>query len=655
MCNIHLKKRPLLPVWETSFVVALVYRLALAYLFLGLSRGLFYLFNYAQFADMSAAQVLRAWGGGLRFDTATVLYLNLLFLVLSIVPLGIRRRGGYQRVVAWSYYIPNALGWMAGLADCVYYPNTLRRTTSMVFSEFSHERVGFFLHLVVEYWYITLLAVMGIGLMVVLYGRVRPTYFVGARRRWYFYYPLQLFFTLCFATFAAWGLRGGSFAKSWRPLGMSYANVSVDKIEHRALVLNTPYCIIRTLGKRELPEKHFFASEEEAAQYFQPVHQLAQDSTAHFGALRGRNVVVIIIESFARQYVGTLNRHIAGYKGYTPCFDSLAEEGFLFQNAFANGRKSIDAMPSVLASIPPLHGHFVTSHYSGNRIRGLGEALGALGYASMFFHGAPNGSMGFDAFVKQAGYQRYFGKDEYANDADFDGVWGIWDEPFLQRMVAELSTLPQPFLGTVFTLSSHDPFQIPRAYEGVFPDEGEPLVRCIGYTDHALGKFFQAAALQPWFKNTLFVITADHANGRLRPEYRTPVMGFATPMLLYAPESDLRGRDDTTTVQQADVLPTVLSLLGYSDSFVAFGSNMFSRRDPHFAITDYDGMYQLMEGGYVLHHDGERPVALFDYQHDNFLEHNLLETDPQRADILTRRLEALLQSYNQRMRENRLH
>ena len=648
------KRLPTLRVYQTSFLVALIYRLLLSYLFFGLGRLLFYCFNYSFFAEMSLGQVLRAWQGGLRFDTAGMLYLNLLFLILSILPFPFRRWRVYQQVVAASFYIPNALGWMAGLADCVYFPNTLRRTTSTVFSEFSNEGGRLFLHLVAEYWYIVLLAAVGIVLMVVLYRRVRPVYFIGEQLRWYLYYPLQFLLGVSFVVFAAWGLRGGSFSKSWRPLGMSYANVSVDKIEHRALVLNTPYCILRTLGKQELPAKTFFNSPEEAENYFNPVHTFSADSTAHFASLRGRNVVVIIIESFARQYVGVLNQHLPDYKGYTPCFDSLAAQGYLFQDAFANGRKSIDAMPSVLAGIPPLHGHFVTSHYSGNLIRGLATILGEKGYTSMFFHGAPNGSMGFDAFVKQAGFQHYFGKTEYANDADFDGVWGIWDEPFLQRMVTELSELPEPFLGTVFTLSSHDPFQVPAAYEGVFPDEGEPLVHCIGYTDHALGKFFQAAAKQPWFENTLFVITADHANGRLRPEYRTSVLGFATPMLLYAPGSDLRGRNDTTTVQQTDVLPTILSLLGYSKPVVAFGNNMFSTSEPHFAVTDYDGTYQLMEGGYVLQHDGERPIALFDYRHDNYLRKNLLDSLPERAQAMRMRFEALLQSYNQRMRTNRL-
>ncbi|MGP1362134.1 MAG: LTA synthase family protein [Bacteroides sp.] len=639
---------------ESTFIVALVYRLLVAYLFFGITRLLFYLFNYTYFSELTLAQVSRAWYGGIRFDTAAVLYLNLLFVVLSTLPLRLRKNKYYQRIIDWSFYIPNTLGIMAGLADCAYFPYTLRRTTATVFSEFAHERSNLFLHLIIEYWYITLLALVLTILLVFLYRRVRPTHFLAERQAWFLYYPLQLFFTTLSLVYAVWGLRGGSFSKNWRPLGMSYANVSVDKIEHRALVLNTPYCIIRTLGKQELPTKHFFATEQEAERFFHPQRTLATDTTARFGALKGRNLVIIIIESFARQYVGCLNQHIPNYKGYTPCFDSLAAQGYLFQEMFANGRKSIDAMPSLLASIPPLHGHFVTSHYSGNRIHGLASYLQEMGYTSIFFHGAPNGSMGFDAFVKQAGYQHYFGATEYNNDTDYDGTWGIWDEPFLLRMVKELRKIPEPFLGTVFTLSSHEPFKVPQEYEGVFPDEGEPLVHCIGYTDHALGKFFQAAAREPWFENTLFLITADHANGRLRSEYRTSILSFATPMLLYAPGSTLIGFDDSTTVQQADLLPTVLSLLGYQGEIVTFGNNMFSTLDSHFAVCDFDGVFQFISSGFVLQHNGEKPTALFHYKQDNYLEHNLLDSLPTTTALLQHKFEALLQTYNQRMRENRL-
>ncbi len=643
------------PIWKTNSWWAFVYRLALAYFFFGLARGLFYLFNYRFFADMTAEQVRRAWMGGLRFDTAAVLYLNVLFILLSFLPFRFRMRRAYQILTDWTFLVPNALGLIAGLADCAYYPYTLKRTSSTVFSEFGHEGGGLLMgHLILNYWYITLLAIVLIVVMVWLYRRVQPVRTYGEKGGRLRYYALHTLALMAAITFIIWGIRGGSFAKAWRPMTMSYANLSVDKVEHRALVLNTPYSIIRTIGKNGLEEKHFFATEEEMHRVFNPVHRLSESTSARFGQLRGRNVMVIIIESFARQYVGCLNESIPNYRGYTPCFDSLSRKGYLFEQAFANGRKSIDAMPSILSSVPPLQEHFITSHYSGNEIEGLATALGRMGYHSIFLHGAPNGSMGFDAFVKQAGYQRYFGKTEYARDEDFDGVWGIWDEPFLLRAVDELGQMKQPFVGTLFTLSSHEPFRIPSQYQGKFPNEGEPLVQCIGYTDHALGEFFRKAAKQPWFENTLFVITADHASGDLLPQYRTAVGRYAVPLLFYAPGSDLIGMDRTTTVQQADILPTVLSLLGYPHPVLAYGNDIFSAGAPHFAVTDFDGTLQLIENGFVLRHDGSRPLGLYDYLHDPDLQVDLLPSMGSHADSMARRVEAVIQSFNHRMNANRM-
>ncbi len=633
-----------------------LYRIGLVYLLFFLARCLFYAFNTTYFPDLTAGQWGRIWWGGLRFDTAALVYLNALFILLSLLPLHLRERSWYQRLVDGTWYIPNALGIMAGLADCVYFPMTLKRTTADFVTEFANERPATLLHLLVEFWYITLLAAVIIALFVWLYRRLRC---IGKGRletlQGWRYYGVHTGILLLAIFLVIGGFRGFNFSRFLRPLAIGHANAYVDKLEQRALVLNTPYCILRTIGKKSIPHYTFFSSNQEAEALLCPERTVAH-TAPHFGEMRGRNVMILIVESFARQYIGTLNRDLPDYRGYTPCFDSLAEKGYCFKQAFANGRISIDAMPALLASLPKLDEHFVTSAYALNNIRGLAKLLASEGYSSQFFHGGTNGTMNFDAFVRQAGYERYFGRTEYANDADFDGVWGIWDDRFLRRSVDELSKMKEPFLGTLFTVTSHSPYQVPKEFVGHFPDEGEPMVKCIGYTDYALGEFFLRAAKEPWFENTLFVITADHASGNLLEKYRTPVLRFAVPMLLYAPGSNLVGRDSTTVVQHADLLPTLLNLLGYEKSFVTFGNNMLDPSAPHVAFNDYDGLYQLIEDEYVLQHDGTAPVGLYRFATDNTLSQNLLQ-DPlaaERFSSMQRRLEAFLQTYSLRMKENRL-
>lgn len=157
---------------------------------------------------------------------------------------------------------------------------------------------------------------------------------------------------------------------------------------------------------------------------YTPVHMPA-DSVQ----FRPLNVVVFILESFSKESSGFLNEELDNgtYKGYMPFLDSLMAEGLTFKYSFSNGMKSIDGMPSVLSGIPMFIEPFFLTPSSLNTVSSIGGELGKKGYYTAFFHGADNGSMGFEAFARTAGYTNYFGRTEY-NEAnpgnkDFDGHW----------------------------------------------------------------------------------------------------------------------------------------------------------------------------------------------------------------------------------------
>src|SRR5690606_23569815 len=175
--------------------------------------------------------------------------------------------------------------------------------------------------------------------------------------------------------------------------------------------------------------KENFFQPDEAERIYTPVQQLNSEQPFRYD-----NVVVIILESFGREGVGFFNSQLDNgkYKGYTPSLDSLCSVSFVSSRSFANGRKSIDALPAVLAGVPAGEVPFVLTPYASNKMKSLPAILKEKGYATSFFHGAPNGSMGFKAFMNLMGVSDYYGKDEFKNDAEFDGLWGIWDEPFFQ-------------------------------------------------------------------------------------------------------------------------------------------------------------------------------------------------------------------------------
>jgi phosphoglycerol transferase MdoB-like AlkP superfamily enzyme len=449
--------------------------------------------------------------------------------------------------------------------------------------------------------------------------------------------------------FSVVGMRGG-FTGTTRPITLGNAGAFTNKPLEMAIVLNTPFAIIRTIDKKPLKEKEYF-TEKELESIYDPVHLPQMDAE-----FRPLNVVVIIMESFAKEYVGALNRNLDDdkYLGYTPFIDSLIDQSKAFQCAFANGRKSIDALPSVVASIPSMVQPYVTSTYAANDINSIASLLKTKGYQTSFFHGAPNGSMGFDAFMKLAGYDKYFGMTEYGNNADFDGSWGIWDEEFMQYMAKEIGKMKEPFQVTFFSVSSHHPFKVPEKYEGRFRKGTLDFHIPIQYSDLALKEFFASASRQPWFKNTLFVITADHSNHAWHAEYKTAIGDFSIPIILYHPGNpELKGMD-STTVQQMDILPTIMSYLNYDKKFLAFGNNMLDPDALHFAVNYNNSTYQIIKGKYNLQFLDEKTIGLFDYVDDPLLSKNLMGKIPKVQDEMEKLMKAFIQQYNNRMIHNEL-
>jgi phosphoglycerol transferase MdoB-like AlkP superfamily enzyme len=510
-----------------------------------------------------------------------------------------------------------------------------------------HKLFGGFL---VHYWYVVLVWVVLVALVVYITRRWQ----VGSkplRPAWQIFLVHSVLMTVAVFLFIG-GVKGG-FRHSTRPITLSNAGEYVDKPKEMFIVLNTPFCIFKTLKRSDYQRADYFRSEQEMNAVYSPIH--TPDPNAP--AFRPKNVVILIWESFGKEMVGTYNRDLENgtYKGYTPFIDSLMRHSKVHWYSFANGAKSIEAIPSVLTSIPGILEPFVLTRYTDNKLPSLPAILQAKGYHTSFFHGAPNGSMGFKAFTNLIGIKDYYGKTEYNNDADYDGIWGIWDEEFMQFWSQKLNSFREPFMSTLFTVSSHDPFQIPARYKGKFPKGPLPIYETMGYTDNALRKFFDSVKTKPWFKNTLFVITADHsATFAHYPQYQTSVGNFSVPILFYAPGDDaMTGTDSSRLVQQIDIMPSVLGYLHYDKPYFGFGKNIFGNPPINFAVN-YDGAYQWFNGPYVLQFDGRKTVGLYKYQEDKLLKNNLAGSIPDVQGPMELQVKAFIQQYSNRMLDDRL-
>jgi phosphoglycerol transferase MdoB-like AlkP superfamily enzyme len=620
-------------------------------IFYTLYRALFYLFNHDLFSGISANEMLMIFYGGLKFDISAIVYLNSLYVLFYMLPLkpSFKFGRGYQLFLKILFLLLNGVGLALNTIDIIFYRFILRRSTYNVKDIFAHETNmwklwGQFLW---DYWYMLFLF---LALMILLgwgYSRLRPKPF---RFRNYICYALSSMVMLALlAGLSVAGARGG-FRHSTRPITLSNAGRYVKKPDHMALVLNTPFCVIRTWGNKVYRHRDYFKNEKELAAVFDPV--VRRDTSL---VMKKKNVVIFILESFNREYIGALNKDLdqGHYKGYTPFLDSLIEEGWIFTNAYANGRKSIDAMPSIIASIPSLVLPYVISEYSTNHINSLASLLDKKGYETAFFHGAPNGSMGFESFANLAGFHHYFGKTEYDNDADFDGIWGIWDDKFFPFFAREMNKMKQPFFTTLFSVSSHHPFKVPKEYEGKYPEGPLPIHKCIGYTDDALRHFFSMAKKMPWYKNTLFVFSADHSTISYFKESKTNLGKFAIPILFYAPgDTSLHHKKDDRPAQQIDIMPTVLGYLNYNGDYLAFGNDLTLPERRIGVINTIEGNYQYIRDDHVLYFDGEKVTGFFNYRKDHYLKNDLRDSvDYSRYE---QEVKAIIQQYDNRMLEDRL-
>ena len=623
--------------------------LLLAYAVYFLARIIYLTINYSYFyQDLTLVHLFELLGAGLVFDTSAILVTNIPYIVLMLLPWHGKERPAYQQFCRWVFVIVNSVALAINLIDACYFRFTMRRTTTTVFSEFANEQnLGsiFFTETLNHLYLVFLFAFVAWG----LYRLARYSTLRHDSLRWW-HYDVAMLLSLAFvAPFVVAGIRGG-FATAVRPITISNANQYVNRPIEAALVLNTPFSLYRTIGK------DVFSVPQELEAHYSPVHRPAS------GIMEKKNVVVLIVESFGREYIGALNPCLddSQYKGYTPCIDSLIARSITFSHTYCNGRKSIDGMPSILSSIPMFIEPFFLTPASMNHVSGLASILGGEGYQTVFFHGAQRGSMGFQAFARSTGFKDYYGREDFSSDKrfggeeEFDGTWAIWDEPFLQYYCAKMSEMKEPFMTAVFTASSHHPYVVPEKYRERFPEEGIEIHKCIRYTDMALGKFFRSASRQPWFKNTIFVLTSDHTNLSDHDYYQTDLGGFCSPIIIYEPGiTDLQPAVQDKIAQQIDILPTVLGMLHYPKPYFAFGIDVLNTpAEDTWAVNYLNGIYQYVKHGHVLQFDGQRTRAVYALT-DSLMKHNLVGNCPDQ-ESMEHELKAIIQQYMARMTQDRL-
>lgn len=437
------------------------------------------------------------------------------------------------------------------------------------------------------------------------------------------------------------GSRGGFQSK---PIHVNSAQISSQPVLN-LMLLNPAFSFFRTIKEPAFPRVKYFDSRAELLNFLPgSAHRAGPSQIEGLRRSKPQNVVFVILESFSYELTG------AG--GYTPFLDELSEKSFSVAG-IANARRSIEGIGAILGGIPHLMNQpFINSSFATNEFYGLGAILKSKGYNTVFSHGADQGSMYFDQFAKKAGFDFHLSRSNYPDSKDFDGTWGVWDAPFFQWTVAEVSRMSQPFGLALFSLSSHHPFKVPPEFEGKFKKGTSEIHESIQYTDLALREFFKAAEKQSWYEDTLFVITADHTFKPTKAAYQNTVGDYIVPIIIFHPQVDLTQLKHPNVASQVDLLPTVLDFMGWDfPSINPLGLSLFKTTD-HYTVVKTGSEFLLFDGEYIL----RKPLDKEEYQLFDHTDWSLrveLKSDEKLNRI--KKMQAYLQYFGDGMWDNRLY
>jgi phosphoglycerol transferase MdoB-like AlkP superfamily enzyme len=550
----------------TPWHARLFKRLAVLLIPYSLLRLGFYFYHLDIYKDFAKIEILLSFVLGLRFDVAAICLLNISIAVMALIPSSAQRFITLERV---TFTLINALGFIMTLNDYELFLFMGKRLSSDIFAV-TGDIVDQLPQVANYYWYFPILAVaLGISVYVV----DKKIFKISVEKTKPLQHWLGGFLVLALLFI---GIRGGLQYKS---INVQSAFVQ-GKNELGHLVLNSPYHFLRTLKNKRVERVRFFKNDLEAKKLIVN----SRSFEAGFRSPSRYNVVLLILESFSLEYVE---------QGYAPFLSSLSRVSVSLDRHLANGRRSIEVLPSVLCGLPSLIDDPISkSAFSGNRFACFPEILKKAGYQNFFFHGGSKGTMGFESYTLSHGFDRYFSREEHPRKDDYDGHWGIYDEPYLKFAASKISEMRHPFLAGIFTLSSHQPYSVPEKYKGKFNKGTLEIHESIGYADFAVKEFFHSIEDQPWFKKTIFIITSDHTQKRETKKYQNVVGAFRVPMLIYAPGLVLPKVDKVT--QHSDIPWTVLDMVGLDPKGLPLIGNSIFSKDEGRALNFADGRSYIL-------------------------------------------------------------
>lgn len=321
------------------------------------------------------------------------------------------------------------------------------------------------------------------------------------------------------------------------------------------------------------------------------------------------NLVIILEESLGAQFVGAL-----GGKPVTQYLNRLADQGWWFEDLYATGTRSARGIEAVVTGFPPSPARStVKLGLSQHGFFSLADLLSRHGYHTQFLYGGESHFDNMKSFLTGNGFEEVIDQDDF-EDPIFAGSWGVCDEDMFAMLHRQLSQpRRKPLFSFAFTVSNHSPWEYPS---GKFePYEGEPPAtrhNSVRYADYALGQFFEQAQASDYWKNTIFLVVADH-DSRVYGASLVPIEHFHIPALILG--AGVPVRRDARVASQMDLAPTLLSLLGISADHPMIGWDLtrVPLDHPGRAIMQYGSNQAYRVGSQVVVHQPHLPAEFFEW------------------------------------------
>lgn len=637
---------------------ATLWQLAIALLFLWLTRFAFYWYNADVIGTITPPHLLSLSLTGICYDVSAIAYANALFILMRFLPFRFTLKRGWRIAEMTVYALCNSSLLIVQIGDIPFFRfNGGRLRLDSLIELMNAEMVCTTFGYIGQYWWAFLAVALSIAMLLWLALRFSPQNMARSP-----YLRVCLFIFACALTF--FGMRGFRF--KGHPVSISDAAMAVITPPHVNVVLNTPFCILRSPASANGMNTYAFFSEEELSDIRSslqtPSAPLSADSIKE--ALQGKNIMLIVMESGGQLWLDSLNI-IRGdsIRGFMPFLDSIASKSMTLTETFCTGARTVEGLAAITGGLPTFgQMKWMNSKYGALKVDTPANLLARKGYSTEFFIGTNPDAFTLGPQARAFGFLHITGRNDITlpDNNLTTASWGYWDHIMAPYVAKSLSSLSEPFFASWLTLYLHAPFQYPEdlILPDCYPTTHEPMHLGVEYMDYSMQCFFEEAKRQPWFDNTLFIITSDHGFRDFSDaKYNGAYIYGHVPFILYTPDGSLTpGKHSGRVMSQFDIAPTILWLAGYDQPYIAVGTNYFDDTKPHYGVQQRNGLWHITGSRYHLSIplEADRVEAVYDPYADQQLLHPLTDYDTAEVDEMLCWLRGFLQDYTSRANSARL-